>query len=275
MAKRNRAAAHTGHGWFVTFADLMGLLVSFFVMLVAFSTQDQAKLQVVAGSMRDAFGVQNNVRYSGIIEIDGLPTRPKLKNAAHINPDDASATPSPDDNDQKRNYGARMKDDRAFALASASLRQALQDMPELAEVSKHVMFEETKQGLNIEIVDQDGRSMFPDGGKEPFERTRHMIQKLAAQLKAMPYRISITGHTSASKVPPKLGYGPWDLSADRANAVRQILEEEGVPSPHIFMIAGRADTQPLFPDDPYISANRRVTIMLMREEPPIPTNFKP
>jgi hypothetical protein len=58
-----------GHGWFVTFADLMGLLASFFVMLVAFSTQDQAKLQMVAGSMRDVFGVQDRVRYSGIIEV--------------------------------------------------------------------------------------------------------------------------------------------------------------------------------------------------------------
>ena len=57
MAKKNRGGHAGGHGWFVTFADLMGLLMSFFVMLVAFSTQDQAKLQVVAGSMRDAFGV--------------------------------------------------------------------------------------------------------------------------------------------------------------------------------------------------------------------------
>ena len=81
MARR-KEAAHGGHGWFVTFADLMGLLVSFFVMLVAFSTQDQQKLQVVAGSMREAFGVQDRVRYSGIIEVMGLPTRPKLKNAA-------------------------------------------------------------------------------------------------------------------------------------------------------------------------------------------------
>ena len=61
MARRKEAHGG-GHGWFVTFADLMGLLVSFFVMLVAFSTQDQAKLQVVAGSMRDAFGVQDRVR---------------------------------------------------------------------------------------------------------------------------------------------------------------------------------------------------------------------
>jgi chemotaxis protein MotB len=65
------------------------------------------------------------------------------------------------------------------------------------------------------------------------------------------------------------------LSADRANAVRQILEQEGVPSPHMFMVAGKADTQPLFPDDPYIAANRRVTITLMREQPPMPPDFAP
>jgi chemotaxis protein MotB len=274
MARRKEAHGG-GHGWFVTFADLMGLLVSFFVMLVAFSTQDQAKLQVVAGSMRDAFGVQDKVRYSGLIEVMGLPTRPKLKNAANIDPSEASSTPAPDENDRQRTYGAKFKEDRKFALASASLRQALQEMPEISEASKHIMLEENKLGLNIEIVDQDGRSMFADGAKEPFERTRQLIQKIAPSLKAMPYRLSITGHTAASKVPPKPGYGPWELSADRANAVRQILASEGLPAGHVFMVAGKADTEPLFPDNPSMSPNRRVTITLMREEPPIPTNFSP
>ena len=71
---------------------------------------------------------------------------------------------------------AQLKIDREFALASASLRQALQDMPELTEMSKHIMFEETSQGLNLEIVDQDGRSMFADGSKVPYERTRRLIR---------------------------------------------------------------------------------------------------
>lgn len=275
MSRRKEAGHGGGHGWFVTFADLMGLLVSFFVMLVAFSTQDQAKLQVVAGSMRDAFGVQDRVRYSGIIEVLGLPTRPKLRNAAHIDPSEASATPSPEDSDRQRSYGARLKEDRKFSLASASLRQALQEMPEIAEASKHIMLEETKQGLNIEIVDQDGRSMFPEGGKDPYERTRKLLQKIAPQLKAMPYRLSIVGHTASAKVPPKPGYGPWELSADRANAVRRILESKGIPSGNVFMVAGKADTDPLFPDDPYMSPNRRVTITLMREEPPLPDNLTP
>jgi chemotaxis protein MotB len=270
---RKRGGAHGGHGWFVTFADLMGLLMSFFVMLVAFSTQDKQKLQIVAGSMRDAFGVQQ-VRFSGIVETDGLPTRPKLKNAEHIRPEDASNTPTPNAED-RRTEGVRVKDDRSFALAAASLRQALQAMPEISELSKHIMVEESKAGLNIEIVDQDGRSMFPEGAKEPYERTLRLIQKLAGPLKAMPNRISITGHTAASRLPSRAGYGPWELSADRANAVRAILEDEGVPGTHMFMVAGKADSQPLFPDDPQIAANRRVTITLMREAPPLPVGFKP
>src|SRR5579862_6992306 len=236
MARR-KEAQHGGHGWFVTFADLMGLLVSFFVMLVAFSNQDQKKLQIVAGSIRDAFGVQTNVRYSGVIEVNGLPTRPKLKNAAHIQPDDASATPTPDEHDRNREYGAKLQNDRSFALAAASLRQALQEMPELTEASKHIMVEDTKEGLNIEIVDQEGRSMFAEGSKEPYERTRRVIEKLAGPLKATPYRLAITGHTSASKTPPRPDYGPWNLSVDRANAVRQVLEEEGLPTASIFSVA--------------------------------------
>src|SRR5271163_4961841 len=202
MARRKEA--HGGvHVLFVTFADLMALLVSFFVMLVAFSNQDQQKLQIVAGSMRDAFGVQNNVRYSGIIEVDGLPTRPRLKNAAHIQPEDASATPTPDEKDHNRQFGAHFKNDQAFSLAAASLRQALQDMPELTEASKHIMVEETKEWLNIDIVDQEG-------------------------------------HTAASHKAPTPDYGPWNLSADRANAVRQILEEDGLPIANLYAVAGNA-----------------------------------
>ena len=277
MAKKKRGDSHGGgHGWFVTFADLMGLMMSFFVMLVAFSTMDNNKLKIVAGSMRDAFGVQTTeARYSGIIESDGLPTRPKLKNAAHIAPEEASATPTPDEREASRLAGAKLKIDREFALASASLRQALQDMPELTEVSKHIMFEETSQGLNLEIVDQDGRSMFADGSKVPYDRTRRLIQKLAGPLKATPLRVSIIGHTAAGFVPARSDYGAFDLSADRANAVRQILEREGLPPAHVFAVSGKADSQPLFPDDPSLSANRRVTITLMREDPPLPPDLKP
>ena len=127
-------------------------------------------------------------------------------------------TPSPDDKSRNSNFGARLDNDGAFALASASLRQAMQDMPEIAEISKHIMIEETKQGLNIELVDQNGSSMFPEGSKEPYERTRRLVQRLSAPLKALPYRISISGHTAASQAAGQAGLWAWELSADRANA---------------------------------------------------------
>lgn len=275
MAKKKRGGAHAGgHGWFVTFADLMGLMMSFFVMLVAFSNQDQQKLKIVAGSMRDAFGVQNVSRYSGVIESDGLPTRPKLRNVDHIPPEEASNTPTPEQREDSKIAGARLKTDREFALASASLRQALQDMPEMSELSKHILFEETTQGLNLEIVDQDGRSMFADGSREPYERTKTLIRRLAGPLRQTPLRVSIVGHTASNFV-PRSDYDGFDLSADRANAVRQILEREGLPTAHIYAVSGKADTQPLFPDDPALSANRRVTITLMREDPALPPNLQP
>ena len=148
-------------------------------------------------------------------------------------------------------------------------------MPELTEASKHIMVEETKEGLNIEIVDQEGRSMFPEGSKEPYERTRRIIQKLAGPLKATPYRISITGHTSASRTAPQpelramepVGR-PGQFGAPDAGGGR-------VSSTNIFEVAGKADTDPLFPDDPYMAANRRVTITLMHEAPPVPPDLKP
>jgi chemotaxis protein MotB len=268
MARRKEAHGG-GHGWFVTFADLMGLLVSFFVMLVAFSNQDAKKVQVATGSMQEAFGVQKTPNFSGVSESDSVAPRDKVKNAAHVNPKDSSITPTPNEK------GADLKHRQAFDLASVSLRQTLEGMPELTEASKHISIEQSSEGLNIEIVDQDGSSMFPEGSKEPYERARQLIQKIAGPLKATPYRIAITGHTAASRATPRSDYGPWNLSVDRANAVRQILEEEGYPSENIYKVAGKADTDPLLPEDPTSAPNRRVTITLVREASPMPPDLHP
>src|SRR5260370_5759050 len=124
-------------------------------------------------------------------------------------------------------------------------------MPELTEISKHIMFEETSQGLNLEIVDQDGRSMFADGSRVPYERTRRLVQKLAAPLKATPLRISIVGHTSAGFAAAQTRPCALDLSADLANAARHILESERVTPAHIFARYPTSERHPLFPLDPY------------------------
>ncbi len=271
MARKKRTEEHGGHGWFVTFADLMALLMSFFVMIAAYSTQDQKKLQLVAGSMRDAFGVSKESRYAGIVEQDGIPVKSKLKNVKVAPPEEASDITTPNELKSRLEDGLSMTAfDRGFGLAAASLRQALQDMPEIAELSKNIIVEETRDGLDISIVDQDGRAMFPDGGLYPYDRTRRVLERLAPSLRRMPNRVMITGHTAATRPGQRHPGNPWELTSGRAATVREILASSGLPDDRFAGIAGKADVQPLFPDSPYLAPNRRVTITLLKEAPPLP-----
>lgn len=271
---RKKGGGHGGHGWFVTFADLMALLMSFFVMLTAMSTQDQKKLQIVAGSMRDAFGSRRDSRFSGIIESDGIPVRPNMKNVRDAPPEFGSDFTAPNQFSRPEEGMAVTSFDRAFALAAASLRQALQDLPDISEVSKNIVVEETKDGLNVSLVDQDARAMFAEGSTQPYERTRRMLEQIAGTLRKMPNRITVTGHSSAPRPGTRPGWTSWDLSVGRAAAVRDILASAGVPDDRFASVAGKADTEPLFPDNPYLPANRRVTILLMKESPPLPIGKK-
>ncbi len=274
MAKKKRGG-HGGHGWFVTFADLMALLMSFFVMVAAYSSQDKAKMAMVAGSFRDAFGTQKDNRFAGIVELNGIPTKPQLQNAKLRPIEEATDVTAPNEFKRKLDGSVMTSFDRGFALAASSLRQALNDMPEIAQVSKNIVIEETRDGINLSLVDQDGRSMFADGSVNPYERTRKVLEAVAPTIRRMPNRIAISGHTSASR-PGQRGIGsPWELSVGRAAAIREILAASGIPDDRFASVTGKSDTDPMFPDNPYLAANRRVTITLLYEAPPLAPGTKP
>lgn len=272
MARKKGGGHGGGHGWFVTFADLMALLMSFFVMLTAMSTQDQKKLQAVAGSMRDAFGVNRESRFAGVIEADGIPVRPRLKNVERAPGSEGSDHTAPRDF-EKRKEGLRdALADRRFALAAASLRQALGELPEIADISKNLIVEVRKEGLAIEIVDQDGRSMFAPGSRTPYERTRLALERIAPRIARLPNRIEVSGHVSAPLGGELGGVAAWDVSTGRALAVRDILAAGGVPHARFHAVTGKADLDPAYPESPSLSANRRVTILLLDEAPPLPVD---
>jgi chemotaxis protein MotB len=199
MARKRPKGGSAAPAWIVTFADLMSLLMAFFVMLVAFSTQDQRKLQIVAGSMRDAFGVNPESRFAGIIEVDGIPTATQVKNLRDVPPERATDHTTPNALDRTEDGLSVTTYDRGFGLAAASLRQALRDMPEILDISRNIIIEETKEGLDISLVDQDGRAMFAEGATYPFERTRLVLEAIAPVVRRMPNRITISGHTSAPR----------------------------------------------------------------------------
>lgn len=283
MARKKQAAGGAPE-WLVTFADLMSLLVCFFVLIISFSIQDKEKLQVVAGSMREAFGVKETAKKAGMIELEGVPVRDYVKRvaqAAQENDTDFANDPHNDRRQQGPEANthdlemAESEKSRDFAAAAASLRQAMQSSPEIAEAADQVIMEETKDGLNIQLLDQDGRSMFAAGSKHPYERTRLILRKIAPVLQSLSNRITITGHTDSSQLYDRANYTRWELSADRANVTRAILAEAGLPDDRFYAVTGKADTEPLFPDNTFLPANRRISILIMSEAPPIPLTHKP
>ena len=234
--------------------------------------------------MREAFGIKYVERKAGMIEIEGSPVRDYVKRISQISRDSDSDFAEKSHN-QRRKQGPEAntydieKTDvelpRQFAVAAASLRQAWRELPEITELSDNIQVEETPEGLLIQLVDQEGRSMFPQGSVTPYERTVKLLAKMAPVLKGLPNRIQITGHTDASRLYSKPGYSLWDLSADRAQAARRILAENGLPHDRFYSIIGRADAEPLFPEDPFLASNRRISILVMTEAPPFPIDLRP
>ena len=278
---RKKQAAGGAPEWMVTFGDLMSILVCFFVLLISFSIQDTKKLQVVAGSMREAFGITKTRVVNGVIEKDGNPFRDfVLDNASdlprsQLDEEDNGVSAEPDD---KAGLSAAAspsttQDDQAFALAAASIRQAWQDMPQLTPYADNLLVENTEEGMDIIISDNAGQRMFPEGSKYPIEPTRQALAAIAPILSELGLPLRITGHTASGVQYTNPRYGAWELSSDRANVTRTTLGEFGVRSAQIDSVVGRADTVPYFPNDPYLDANERLRITVLHAPPPVPAGL--
>ena len=111
--------------------------------------------------------------------------------------------------------------------------------------------------------------MFAQGSAEPLPYTKKLLTAIGGIVAGLSNRVSIAGHTTGNDVAG--GGGTWDLSANRANAARALLQAGGLSSDRIYEVAGKAGSEPLLPEDPNASANRRLSILLMREAPPVPT----
>ncbi|RYE57412.1 MAG: hypothetical protein EOP20_07495 [Hyphomicrobiales bacterium] len=172
-------------------------------------------------------------------------------------------------------FNLKAVDRQEFHSAAASIRQAWQSMPELTPFIDNLIIEETEDGLDIQIIDQQGRRMFPEGSKYPLEPTRAAIAAMAPFLQQLNAQMTISGHTAAGGRYENPRYGAWELSADRANVVRATLGEFGLTDDRIKSVAGRASDEPFFPNDPYMAANKRVKITVIHAAPPVPMSLQP
>src|SRR6266700_186467 len=121
------------------------------------------------------------------------------------------------------------REEKQFAAAEFALRQAIEDVPELKNLADNLIIDRTPEGLRIQIVDQEKRSMFPLGSAQMADSAQKLMALVALVVQKLPNRVSITGHTDAAPYAFGRYYTNWELSADRANASRRELVTAGVP----------------------------------------------
>ncbi len=288
IIKKVKKAAHGHHGgaWKIAYADFVTAMMAFFLLmwLINMTTHEQkvglAEYFTQAGTNPSTSGAGGVLMGTALDSTGNRSsgarnevTRPDLVRRAPSAPRDSALGPASQEDGARRTSSGRDSSRPgagAHQSAMASLRQAFQNMPEIAELSRNIVIEPAAEGLNVSLVDQDGRSMFPEGSVNPFERTRRVLEALTPTLRRLPNRLVITGHTAAARPGSVQAVDSWSLTAGRAVAVREILSGAGLPHDRFVSVAGRADTEPVFPDNPYLSPNRRVTITLLSEEPPLP-----
>jgi chemotaxis protein MotB len=205
MAKKAPSGAPS---WIVTFADLMSLLVCFFVLIISFSVPDIEKLKIAAGSIRDAFGFTREIRVTGVVELEGNPMYEFAQDVQPIVPEETIG-PIPDpgsdetlfserpDEAARQNVAPPLTEDQEFALIQEQLQQALEASPLLAGLTDNLHIEMTPEGLKIELIDQARMSMFPLGSARMHEPTRALLREIAAAVGGLPNRIEISGHTDS------------------------------------------------------------------------------
>jgi chemotaxis protein MotB len=155
-----------------------------------------------------------------------------------------------------------------MAALEEEIRKRVAENDELRDYVENLRFDRTPEGLRVQIVDNEGRSMFERGSSRIEPRTRDLIGIIATAVADLPNPIAISGHTDSVPYARQAGYSNWELSADRANATRRIMVEAGVNATRINRISGLADTLPLNPEVPTAAENRRISVLI--SYPPIP-----
>jgi chemotaxis protein MotB len=146
------------------------------------------------------------------------------------------------------------------------LRKSVEDLPELKGLLDNLIIDETPEGLRIQLVDRAERPMFALGSAEPYDYTRQMLDLVTQAIADLPNRVSIRGHTDSLAYAPGKNYDNWNLSSERALASRHGMLEDGLAEGRIEGVVGRADRDPLFPDQPDDPRNRRISIILLHED---------
>jgi len=228
VRKRRRGhPAHHGGAWKVAYADFVTAMMSLFIVLWLMNSSERIK-KAVAGYFNDPKGTGSSMGTT----MSGTGEAATVKSADDLK---------------------KLKE---------RLEQEIKAQKSLEKLSKQIEIKITPEGLRIELLEDKNGTFYQSGSAQVSESGQELLALLAAELKTLPNSLLIEGHTDATPYSSDRSYSNWELSADRANAARRLMQENGVRSDQVTQVRGYADQLLREPGNPFDPSNRRVSILV-------------
>jgi chemotaxis protein MotB len=227
IKKKGGHAGHHGGAWKVAYADFVTAMMSLFIVLWLMSSSDKVK-KAVAGYFNDPKGTGSLLGTT--MAGTGM-----------------AVTAASDDQMQQ---------------LKIKLEQEIKSQKELEKLSKQILITITAEGLRIELLEEQNGTFYQSGSARLSESGQQLLALLAAELKTLPNELLIEGHTDATQYSTDTNYSNWELSADRANSARRLLQHDGVRSNQVTQVRGYADQLLRVKNNPLDPSNRRISILV-------------
>jgi len=282
--KRVEIRPHGGN-WKVAYADFVTAMMAFFLLLWLLSAVTEEQKKGIANYFRPTLAVESSAATFNVLDGQSQsfkgksnggtgPAEPEMPSLVVTSQD--LAVPAPDSsphpdaakpvNIQEAKATVAKDEERKFAEVKKHIEQAIEETPDLRDLKKNLLIEQTNEGLRIQLLDRESVSMFPSGSAVMNEQSKQLLAKVAQAIRLLPNKLSISGHTDATPYVGSGDYSNWELSTDRANASRRVLIAAGIDANRVETVNGKAETDPLINDDPFAPQNRRISIVLLREK---------
>lgn len=240
IKKKGGHGGHHGGAWKVAYADFVTAMMALFIVLWLLNTSQQVK-EAVGGYFKDPTGTAKMV---------GSDMAGSAENFV-VNKDNME----------------QLKDE---------LQKAIREVPKFDKLQNHIDMTVTNEGLRIELTESAAGTFFESGSPKISGDGEGLLRLLAQELGKLPNRIAIEGHTDSKAYPEGAIYTNWELSADRANAARRLMQKDGIREDQVTQVRGFADQRLRKPDAPLDPSNRRISLIVQyQEKKPTPADEKP
>lgn len=226
VKKKGGHGGHHGGAWKVAYADFVTAMMALFIVLWLLNSSKQVQ-EAVGGYFKDPTGTSKKVG--------------------------TNQTGSGENFSLTKDNMSKLKEE---------LQKAVRQMSNFDKLKDQIQMTVTSEGLRIELLESDKGTFFDSGNPVPNGDGKDLLVRLAQELGQLPNKISIEGHTDSKPYSGKGDYGNWELSADRANSARRLMQQNGLAADQVVQIRGYADQKLRRPNDPLDASNRRISVIV-------------